>query len=169
FKYCSGSAPSITYTWSPSVGLSSTSIANPIATPTSNTTYKVVATDNTSSCTFADSVKILVGPNFTLTAPASVSLCGSSGIGISVTPGSPGTYTYSWTPSSTLSAGNVSSPTANPSFTTNYYVKVSSSLGCIKTDSVKVLVPPISGINLNLHNDSLCIGQSVQLNTSLSL
>ncbi|MBU3676719.1 MAG: hypothetical protein FGM54_06005, partial [Chitinophagaceae bacterium] len=35
-----------TYQWSPSAGLSSTSIANPLASPTVNTTYTVIVTDN---------------------------------------------------------------------------------------------------------------------------
>ena len=47
-----------TYSWSPAAGLSSTSISNPVATPTVTTTYTVILTDNCG--TTSDSATILV-------------------------------------------------------------------------------------------------------------
>ncbi len=46
----------LSYVWSPSTGLSCTACANPIATPTVNTTYTVVASVN--GCVAIDSVTI---------------------------------------------------------------------------------------------------------------
>ncbi len=54
---------SVSYTWSPSIGLSDTTIANPIACPTLTTTY-VVAGIDTNNCTSTDTVVITVNPSF---------------------------------------------------------------------------------------------------------
>src|SRR6218665_312085 len=42
-----GGLPPYKYSWSPAAGLSATNTANPIATPTVNTTYTVTVTDDT--------------------------------------------------------------------------------------------------------------------------
>jgi gliding motility-associated-like protein len=47
------------YSWYPSNGLSDTSIANPTANPSTTTTYYVIATVN-DSCTYRDSIRIIV-------------------------------------------------------------------------------------------------------------
>jgi gliding motility-associated-like protein len=49
----SGNGGPYAYSWSPATGLSSTTVANPIASPTANTTYTVTATDG---CTIATSM-----------------------------------------------------------------------------------------------------------------
>lgn len=54
------------YTWSPSIALSNSTIANPIACPTSTTTYIVTGTDS-NNCTSTDTVVITVNPSFQLT------------------------------------------------------------------------------------------------------
>mgnify|MGYP000872391999 CR=1 FL=1 len=54
----------IQYTWDASPSLSSTSIANPIATPTANTIYTVTGTDN-NGCSNKDTVAVLVKNGFT--------------------------------------------------------------------------------------------------------
>lgn len=48
-----------TYIWTPSSGLSSTTDANPVASPSATTTYTLVVTD-ASGCTSIDSVKITI-------------------------------------------------------------------------------------------------------------
>ena len=53
------------YTWSPSIGLSDSTIANPLACPTLTTTYIVTGTD-TNNCTSTDTVTITVNPTFQL-------------------------------------------------------------------------------------------------------
>ncbi|MGE5424490.1 MAG: hypothetical protein ACM3N9_03950, partial [Syntrophothermus sp.] len=53
-----GTSP-FTYAWTPSAGLSNATIANPVATPTASTWYKVVVNDNATHVT-TDSVYITV-------------------------------------------------------------------------------------------------------------
>ena len=61
------SAPGATaYNWSPATGLNSTTISNPLASPTVTTTYICVAT-NSNGCTDGDTMTVTVNP---LPAPA---------------------------------------------------------------------------------------------------
>ncbi|HNW97406.1 MAG TPA: gliding motility-associated C-terminal domain-containing protein [Bacteroidales bacterium] len=63
------------YSWSPSTGLSSTTIANPVANPTTTTTYIVTISD-THGCSATDDIIITVSPvpasGFTLLSPICV-------------------------------------------------------------------------------------------------
>lgn len=54
----------IQYTWDASPSLSNTTIANPVATPTTNTIYTVTGTDN-NGCKNKDTVAVLVKNGFT--------------------------------------------------------------------------------------------------------
>jgi len=51
------------FSWSPSTGLSNTSIAAPKAYPAITTTYRATITDTTVGCTYADSLKVKVDKN----------------------------------------------------------------------------------------------------------
>lgn len=78
---CSGQTASLSasggvfYAWSPGSGLSSTSISNPGASPTSTTTYTVTVSD-ANGCSASDDLTITVNPipssTFTLTSPICV-------------------------------------------------------------------------------------------------
>jgi gliding motility-associated-like protein len=73
---CTGgpSTSPITYTWTPSTGLSGTTILNPTASPSTTTTYTLTATQGT--CTGQDQVTVYVNPLPTVNAGPDVSLCG---------------------------------------------------------------------------------------------
>ncbi|HNX06394.1 MAG TPA: gliding motility-associated C-terminal domain-containing protein [Bacteroidales bacterium] len=62
-----------TYAWTPSTGLSDTTIANPVATPTVTTTYTVNGTSTNNNCPTSDEVTITVNPyptsDFTVSSP----------------------------------------------------------------------------------------------------
>ena len=58
--------PGATYAWSPSTGLSDPNIPNPIAIPTSNTTYTVTVTHPGSSCSATDQVTISKNTSITI-------------------------------------------------------------------------------------------------------
>ncbi|MES2773005.1 MAG: gliding motility-associated C-terminal domain-containing protein [Bacteroidota bacterium] len=51
-----------------------------------------------------------------------------------------GGLNYLWWPASSLSDSTTSSPVASPNFTTTYHVRATNSAGCIKEDSIIVLV-----------------------------
>ncbi|MFY7885268.1 MAG: hypothetical protein ACOVOV_10550, partial [Dolichospermum sp.] len=50
----------VTYAWTPAIGLSDASVANPTANPTTTTTYTVTATNTASGCTATDEVIVTV-------------------------------------------------------------------------------------------------------------
>ncbi|MBL4577107.1 MAG: hypothetical protein JKX74_01465, partial [Flavobacteriales bacterium] len=62
-----------TYSWSPGTGLSSISIANPIATPPFPVTYTVQVTDS-NGCVATDLASINTNPSYSINDPA-VSIC----------------------------------------------------------------------------------------------
>ncbi len=74
-------------------------------------------------------------------------------------PGS--TLSYQWSPSNSILSGiNSANPLVSPTITTTYYVTAQNTLGCIKTDSLKVtlikLVPEVSFSNVSCFN--MCNG-----------
>jgi gliding motility-associated-like protein len=65
----------ITYSWSPATALSSTTILNPTASPTTTTTYTLTATQG--ACSAQDQVTVYVNPLPTVDAGPDVTMCGA--------------------------------------------------------------------------------------------
>lgn len=133
----SGNAAS--YTWSPTSGLSNSTIANPVATANGNTSYLVTATLGT--CTKTSSINITIkqsptvsaGPDKTIIQGDAVMLDGS---------GPANTTSISWTPATGLTNLNTYNPTAKPPVTTTYTLQVINDEGCTSTDDMIVHVIP---------------------------
>lgn len=72
-----GTAPTTTYAWTPTTGLSNAVISNPIATPTTTTTYTVTASNGT--CQSTDNITVYVSgettPSGTLATTTSSFTC----------------------------------------------------------------------------------------------
>jgi hypothetical protein len=64
-----GGSGGYSYSWTPSAGLSSTTVANPTASPAGTTTYTVIITDSSQDAAF-DSMTFTVNPNDAATAGA---------------------------------------------------------------------------------------------------
>lgn len=89
----------VTYSWSPTTGLSNPSIPNPVATPLATTTYTVTITE-INFCNLPGvplSVEIVVLQGITSTTTAISDTCGN-GVGTVVVTPTTGTgpYTYNW-------------------------------------------------------------------------
>lgn len=123
-----------TYSWSPGTGLSSTTIANPVASPTTTTTYTVTVSN--AGCTNTSQVTITVNPVPTANATGSTAICSGASTSISATGGS----FYSWSPTTGLGSPTSATTTAAPTTTTHYIVTVSNSFGCFDTASVWIVV-----------------------------
>ncbi len=68
-----------TYAWTPALGLSSTSISNPVATPVATTTYTVTGTTTATGCTSTASITVISGLSSNVTATATnLSVCAGS-------------------------------------------------------------------------------------------
>ncbi len=159
---CSGSSAQLnasggqTYSWSPATGLSSTTVSNPIATPTNTTTYTVQVTNGT--CSSIASVTVTV-TNLNINAGNDVTICSGASTQLNATGG----VTYSWSPTIGLTNPNIANPMAFPSTTTVYTVTANSN-GCSATDEITVTVaaPTISaGADV-----AICEGESIQLNVN---
>ncbi|MBK8443328.1 MAG: hypothetical protein IPL35_07920 [Sphingobacteriales bacterium] len=148
----------ISYSWSPSTGLSNANIANPTANPSSTTTYTVTVSNGT--CSDTDEVTVTVGNSVTANAGSDVSICTGGSTQLNASGGT----SYSWSPSTGLSNANIANPTANPGSTTTYTVTVSNGT-CSDTDQVTVTIG--NSVTANAGSDvSICTGGGTQLNAS---
>ena len=111
------------YTWTPSISLNSASIANPLASPPSTTTYSVTNTIN--GCTsLPDNVEVTVNPKPvpTITTP-SATICANSVIPLTVS-GTASTFTWTSTVANTLfTNATASTPYVPGSNTTTIFVR----------------------------------------------
>lgn len=132
----------VTYSWSPTTGLNTSSGAVVIASPLVTTTYYVTGTD-ANNCSDTDSITVTVValPVITLTGDTLICLGDSTILTAS------GGGTYLWTPgNSTDSIIKVS-----PATSTLYSVTVTSSDGCIDSSSINVIVNPLPQALFNLN------------------
>ncbi len=120
--------------------------ADPIASPVSTTTYEVVS-DLSGTCVNRDTITVNVVPDFSfVTTQTTDTLCLQQLVTLNIA-GSPiGTYTYLWSPAAYLNYDTVANPVANVAIagTYNYYVGITSPLGCLKHDTATItILPPI--------------------------
>jgi hypothetical protein len=163
---CSGSSTTLngsggtSYTWTPSTGLSCTSCASPVATPSINTDYTVTAT-TLNGCSNTASVTIYVSAIPIANAGNDVSLCDGSTTTLNASGGS----SYNWTPSTGLSCTNCPSPVASPTSNITYTVTATNATGCTDSDAMNVNISALP--NADAGNDlSLCSGSTVTINAS---
>jgi len=148
------------YSWTPVATLSNPNIPNPIATPTSNTTYYVKVT-NASGCSKTDSVKITVKSLPVVTKSNDTSICVNSSVQLLAGGG----IAFSWSPASTLNNPGINNPIATPVATTFYHVTVTNAAGCTKQDSIKVVVNALPVITKSA-DKGICTDSSTQLSAS---
>ncbi len=150
-----GAAPvaGLTYSWTPTTGLSSATVANPTATLTNTgpvpvpTTYTLtVSSTTTPICTNMATVSVTVNPAAVATPGPAVSFCSGGSVQIGVAPIAGTTYLYS--PATGLSDPTASNPTvtgtnntASP-VTTTYTLTATTANGCTATGTVAVTINP---------------------------
>ena len=125
----------ITYLWNPGIGLSDSTIANPIAGPTDTTTYVVTGSNGCGSDTDTVVVYIAV-PTGAADAGPTTTFCFGGSVQLTATGG----VSYLWSPNQFLSCTACDKTNANPPTDMTYYVTAIDSFGCTDTDSVLVEV-----------------------------
>ena len=148
-------ATPLTYSWTPTTGLSCTTCANPTACPTTTTAYTVTVT-NTADCQQTHVFNVTVRPGVSTTVAYDTPTCYNYNNGwasVSSSSGS-GPYSYSW---STVPTQTTSMATGLSTGT--YSVVVTNAYGCTDTNSVYLLNPAPRTISLVAQNNpTTCLG-----------
>jgi len=145
------------YQWTPSTGLSDISAPNPIASPTSTTTYQLVVTDHDGvGCSDTSYVQVIVHPlpNVSVQAEPSSICIGDTAV-LTAFQG----IDYIW--DNTIGQGN--DIAVSPQSTTNYTVTGTDSNGCTNTSQITITVFDAASISINASNSQICEEQSVTL------
>jgi len=126
----------VSYKWSPSMGLSATDIANPVASPHTTTNYMVIGKD-VHGCRDTQNVTVGVYPAATVNMPDSVKVY--HGEVYQLEPNTNCTY-FSWFPPAGIDNVNSGDPSFNPEVRTRYFVTASTEHGCATVDSIDILI-----------------------------
>lgn len=143
----------LTYLWTPQVGLDCYNCPNPSATLFQNQFYQVtiLGYNGSDTCSLVQTVQVKVTPDIGLTTiPADTAICEPVDITIAANATSSIVTGMAWSNNPDLSdpfstAGEV---TVTPQATQTYYVVATDTLGCSDTASVTVYAYPIS-VNLD--------------------
>ena len=149
----------VDYVWTPAADLDTDLGSSVVATPLATQTYFVTGTD-INNCSSTDSVVITVNPIPVTTVTLNSTICEGNSINLDGN----GADSYSWTPTTGLSAIVGANIVASPLVTTTYTV-TGTSLNCSSTATVTVFVNPAPTINAGI--DSLiCYGNGIVLSGS---
>lgn len=136
--------PNCTYQWAPEEYIiSGGNSANPVVNPPTLTTFYVTIT-NSDGCTAVVSVEV-AKQSGTFPFPLEA-WCDDTDIFLGESTFLESTnytdnqYTYSWTPSESLSSPHTPTTTASPEVTTLYTIEVTDHFGCTKSDTITVFV-----------------------------
>lgn len=131
-----------TFQWSPAASLSSASAAQPLAQPTTSTTYTLTLTDE-NGCIGNDQVYIEVNPEIVVNAGENANVCIGESFTLGGQPTASGSsfpYTYQWTSPEGILQGDNPNPQITPAVSALYYVFVSSGECEVLYDSIQVNV-----------------------------
>lgn len=163
---CIGSSVTLTaagsgnYTWSPSTGLSATTGASVVATPTVSTTYFV--TEGASGCLGDTSILITaIAIPVVHVTPSADTICNGTSTTLTAT----GSSAYSWSPAIGLSGTVGATVTASPTISTTYTVTETTS-GCSGDTTVPIIVIQVPTISVTPPSASICAGFSTTLTAS---
>ena len=154
---------SVTYNWSPSSGLSDSSVANPIANIDSSRQYQLIVSGNTCSDTIYQNIII---SQFDLKAFGDTSICNPVGV-VAVHNESNSGLIHHWSMSNSFNDTLVYGIDSNEVFVeldsgeNYYYIKVEDSIGCEAFDSVFIVAHEY---DINYENNlSICLNDSVEV------
>jgi hypothetical protein len=158
-QICAGSTTTLTatgggnYQWRNAAGNINGQTNNTFTTGTAGT-YKVVVTTPATGCTDSSAaVTVNVNPLPTVFIGNDTTFC--SGNSLTLNAGNTGSA-FLWNNGSTNQTRTVNT-------TGNYWVKVTNSNGCAKTDTIQVTVNPTPVVNLG-NDTNLCLGVNYVLN-----
>ncbi|RYE15770.1 MAG: PKD domain-containing protein, partial [Sphingobacteriales bacterium] len=128
------------YNWSPAIGLNSTTISNPTATPSVTTTYRVVGYDGYNCFTDTAFVTVAIGQYPTVNLGPDLTLATGTlqPLASNVTNGP--IRNWVWSPTTNLSCATCPQPVAEIKKDITYTVKVTTPYDCAATDTISIKV-----------------------------
>lgn len=127
------------YIWSPSTGLNNPLLAQPVATPSETTTYRVIASDNIGCYSDTGYVLVKVYPIPKVSAGEDKTI--NVGKTIDLLPVISADVTnVTWSPTSGIFRNNYPGISVNPNESLEYTVEVSNTGGCMARDRITVNV-----------------------------
>lgn len=152
----------VTYQWSPATYLNNSTIANPVATPTQNISYTVIATDGY-QCQSSKTVKLTVFPKPIAGIKPDTSVCGPQTVSLFATGGT----NYLWSPGINLSDSLSPTPSGLINNTQSFTVRIINR-DCLDTSykTTNISVNPIPTVSANSSNDIDCATPTSNLNAS---
>ncbi len=150
------------YTWSPIATLSASSGSLVIASPANTSTYNVTGANSTCTSTNQIVVTVTVSPVIT---SASATICSTASTNLSANGG----VTYTWSPATNLNTTSGSNVISTPPSSINYIVSGSSSLGCVGSTSLSVIVIATPTISITGNPLTICSGSTSVLTASGAL
>ncbi|MFN7013265.1 MAG: hypothetical protein ACK4ON_03235, partial [Bacteroidia bacterium] len=153
--------------WVPSIGLSDSTIANPLASPNDTTVYNVFI--GYEGCEGSPAqVTVFVRPIPEIQADSTQSSTGlfiCYGESIQIPAKSVSSYqpvSYQWMPIQGLSNPNILNPVANPTESVTYYLYATLGV-CTVIDSVEITVSPEINPNILASKDTICQRDTLHL------
>lgn len=148
------------YVWRPSAGLSDPTIPNPVANPTSTTSY--IVSEGVTGCLKRreDTVIVVARDLPVISVTNDTLICNIDTLQLFSS--SPGAAQFLWTPNYRISDQNIASPKVSPQNPTTYFIQITDGYKCVNKDSVFVNVKNF--VTLDAGNDtSICETDTIQL------
>ncbi|MDH7460576.1 T9SS type A sorting domain-containing protein [Chitinophagaceae bacterium 26-R-25] len=149
------------YFWSSKPEGLYTVVSNPIVNPTETTEYYLTVTNNAGEIS-KDTVIITVVPSPDANAGTDRTICKDAKITI----GADGVdgNTYSWSSSPAGFSSSLAKPDVTPSATTNYFLYVTNTAGCVAKDTVLITVAPNAitpAVSISSTTTNICEGSHI--------
>ena len=158
----------LSYIWSPAMGLSSTTVMQPLASPTITTTYVLTANLPGAGCPpIVDHIAVtVINTTATILTP-DTSVCKGTSFSLNVS-GASG-LNYYWSPATGLSNPHIQDPIAAPTSTITYTLTTTAPGGiCPSSDAVTVTVSSLN-VSILTPDTTICAGSSFTIRASGSV
>lgn len=165
--------PVLTYSWTPSATLDLTDPANPIASPTSTTTYQVTVTDG-NGLTASDQIEITVVPQPSVSPIADQEFCLGENTPVIPLSGTPANVLYNITGGSSVGLPDQSGVNEIPSFTAQTVgtatITITPYTANCTGDPVNftIVVQPLPNIQTPISQLTICSGETTNIALSSS-
>jgi hypothetical protein len=144
----SGGTPAYAYSWSPSSNLSNPTSPNPVASPTSTTTYTLNVTD-AHGCTQSVVSTLTVNPLPNIGMGGMITICNGNSTTLNAT----GANTYTWS-----TGANTTTVTVSPSSSVTYTVTGTDVNGCTNFATSYITVNAAPVITVTATTNPTCFG-----------